>query len=112
MNTLKRKAERAFQGKCAAQKRLSEGQAEIDRKEWERKNADITLCVTNRQLESQRVERYQANQLTNQTQREESWLIGELDMRTRVVQEDRAKDCQKLRNYEEFVVRKRIEPDN
>ena len=49
---LEKEAERAFQGTCAAQKRLSEAQAEMDRKERKRRNADIALYETNRQLES------------------------------------------------------------
>ena len=50
---LEKGAERAFQGKFEAQKRLSEAQAEIDSREWERRNADVALCETSRQLESQ-----------------------------------------------------------
>ena len=52
---LEKKADRAFQGEFAAQTRLSEAQAELDRKEWLRRSADIALCETGRQLESQRV---------------------------------------------------------
>ena len=51
---------------------LSEAQAEIDRKERERRNADIALYESSRQLESQKMELYQANQLIDQAQREKS----------------------------------------
>ena len=50
-----KKVDRAFQGKFAAQTRLSDAQAELDRKEWWRRSADIALYETGRQLESQRV---------------------------------------------------------
>ena len=80
---LEKEAERTVQGECAAQKRLSEAQVEVDRGEWERRNADIALCETTRHLESQRVELYQANQRADQAQREKSWLLGELDTRNK-----------------------------
>ena len=38
----------------------------------------------------------QANQLIDQTQREKSWLFGELGMSNKVCREDRAKDCQEI----------------
>ena len=50
---LESEAELAFQEECAAQKRLSEAEAEMDRREWERRNADIPFYETDRQLESQ-----------------------------------------------------------
>ena len=37
MNTLKREAERALQGECMAQRGLSEGELEMDRRRWERR---------------------------------------------------------------------------
>ena len=46
-------------------------------------NADRALDEAGIQLQSQRMELYQANQLTNQTQREKSWLCNELEMRNR-----------------------------
>ena len=63
---MKRKLIELFQGEFAAQTRLSEAQAEIDRRERERRNADIYLYETGRQLESQRMEHYQANQVSDQ----------------------------------------------
>ena len=58
---LEKKAELAVQGTCAAQKRLSEVEAEMDVRNWEQRNADIAHCETNRELESQRLELYHAN---------------------------------------------------
>ena len=60
----------------------------MDTRNWERRNADIALCETNRQVESRR-----KNQWADQAQREKSWLFRELDMRNRVLREDHAKDC-------------------
>ena len=70
MNSLKRELNELFKDTCAAQTRSSEAQAETDRREWDRRHADIAFCETGRQLESQRMELYQANQLTDQAQRE------------------------------------------
>ena len=42
------------------------------------------------------MELYQANQSTDQSQRERSWLSNELEMRNRAFQEDRAKSYQAI----------------
>ena len=47
-----REAWRVLQGECLAQRRLSEAEVEMDRKSW-RRNSDMALHETNRQLESQ-----------------------------------------------------------
>ena len=60
---LEKKADHAFQGECAAQTRFSEAQSELDRREWRMRNADIVLYENGMQLQSQRMELYQANQL-------------------------------------------------
>ena len=72
MNSLKRKQIQLFQGEFAAQTRLSDAQADLDRREWDRRNADFVLYESGMQLQSQRMELYQANQLSDQTQREKS----------------------------------------
>ena len=51
---LDRKADHGFQRDWAAQTRLTEAQSELDRREWEKRNADIALNGTGRQLESPR----------------------------------------------------------
>ena len=66
-NFLERKADQAFQGECAAQTKLSEAQSELDRREWKMQNCDRALYDTGIQLQSQRMELDQANQLTDQT---------------------------------------------
>ena len=65
MNTLI-SMETIFHGESTAQKKLSVAQAEIDRKQCERSNGDIVLYETCGQLESQRVQFYQAKQLTTE----------------------------------------------
>ena len=51
-----RKAELAVQGDCAAQRRLSEAEADMDRKNWEQQNSNNALFETSREIESQRME--------------------------------------------------------
>ena len=55
-------AEGAFRRKSVAQRRLSEGEVEMDRRGWERRNYEKALNETNQVLESQRLEENQANQ--------------------------------------------------
>ena len=42
------------------------------------------------------MELYQANQLTDQSQKEKSWLCTDLEMRKRALQEDRVKSYQEI----------------
>ena len=42
------------------------------------------------------MELYQANQLTDQSQKEKSWLCTDLEMRERALQEDRVKSYQEI----------------
>ena len=76
--------------------RLSDVQDELDRRKWRMQNADIALYETGIQLQSQRMELYLANQVSDQAQREKSWLCEELDMRNQAFQEDRARDIQEI----------------
>ena len=69
------------------------------------RNADIALYDTGRQLQSQRIKLYQANQLTDQTRREKSWLCDEQEMKNRAFQEDRARNCQAIEEFEELLYR-------
>ena len=55
-------------------------------------NADIALNEIGMQLQSQRMDLVQANQLTDQTQREKIWLCDELEMTNTAFQEDRARN--------------------
>ena len=104
---LEKEAERTVQGECAAQKRLSEAQVEVDRGEWERRNADIALFETTRHFEPQRVELYQANQRVEQAQREKSWLFGELDFeKQRFIRKNTQEVAKNLKTYTEIAGQK------
>ena len=60
------------------------------------RNADNALFETGMQLESQRMELYQANQVTDQTRSYKSWLCEELEFRNKAFQKDRARNCQDI----------------
>ena len=51
---------------------------------------------TNRELESQRLELHQAHQWTDQAQGERINLCGEMEMRSRLFQESRSRNCQEI----------------
>ena len=67
---LEQQAQLVVQGECAAQRRLSEAEAEMYIGYWHQRNSDIALYETNRELEFQRLELYQANPWADHAQRE------------------------------------------
>ena len=71
-------------------------------KETGKKKFWPALYETNREVESQRLELYQAHQWADQSQREKINLCGELEMRSRLFQESHA------RNYPEIEELQRI----
>ena len=101
MTTLKRKLNELF--KDDSQLRPDYLRQRLNRTRENGKEEMLILLFMSRQLESQRMELCQANQLTDQAQKEKKWLFVELDRRNAASQEDRAKDCQEMKNYEEFA---------
>ena len=75
---LERKAELVVRREKSAQKRLSEAEADMEIRSWEKTNSDIALYETHQELESQRLQLQQANQWADQ-QREKINLCGELE---------------------------------
>ena len=75
---------------------LSEPRSELDKLELKVECADRALHETGMQLHSQRMELYQANQFSDHSQREESWLCTELDRKERFLQDDRMRGLKKV----------------
>ena len=97
MNSLSRQLIRLFfSEKLQLRKDYPRRRLKLDRRKWIMQNADIVLYEAGIQLRSQRMELYQANQVSDQAQREKSWLCEELDMRNRAFQEDRAKNSRAI----------------
>ena len=112
---LEQQAELPLRGEYAAQKRLSEAEADMEVRNREQKSSGMALCETNRELESQRLELYQANRWADQAQREKIKLCGELEMNNRNFQEHRARDCQEISRITKNLLRrtkKQVDPDN
>ena len=99
MSTWSRKLKRLFKESAQLRKRLSESEADMDFLNWEQRNSDNALCETNRELESQRLELYQANQWADQAQRGKINLFGEMEMRNGFFQESRARHCQEIGEF-------------
>ena len=89
---LEQKTELGVQGECAAQRRLCEAEAHMQIKIWEARNSDMALCETNRELESQRLELYQAKQLADQAQREKINSCGQVEKRNSEFQDSCARN--------------------
>ena len=75
---------------------------DMDVREWEKRRSDLALYETNRELESQRLELNQSNTWADQAQRERISLHGELELRNRLFQESRARDCQLIEELRRF----------
>ena len=58
---LDRKAELAVRGETLAQQRLHEDEAEVEIKNWEKRDSDIALYEINQEFEPQRSQLQQAN---------------------------------------------------
>ena len=86
---LGQKADLAVRQECAAQRRLSEAEADMETREWEKRSSYMDLYEINRELESLRLELYQAHQWADQAQGQRVNLCGELEMRNRLFQESR-----------------------
>ena len=97
---LERKAEIANQAAKEARKRLSDAEAHLDSRDWERRKSELALYESQQQLESQKRESPQASQWADQAQRERINLCGDLEMRSRIHYENQVstnKDSEELR---------------
>ena len=66
---LERKAELAVRREKMAQQKLFEGEADVEVKQWDKRNSDMTLCEVNQEFESQRIQLQQTNRCADWAQR-------------------------------------------
>ena len=59
----------AVREECAAWRRLSAAETDTETRKWEKVSSDMALYETNRELESQRLELYQAHQWADHVNR-------------------------------------------
>ena len=74
--------------KCRREKRLTEAGTDMEIKDWERRNSEFALYESRRELESQRFPLRQASQWADQSERGKIRLCGELEMKSRLYQEN------------------------
>ena len=84
---------------------LSEAQLELDKQELRVQCADRALHESGMQLQSQRMELYQANQLSDHSQREKSWPHTQLDREERLLPEDRMRSLQEIQELKNVLYR-------
>ena len=104
---LEQKADLAAREECAAQRRLSEAESDMEIRKWEERSSDMALHETNRELESERLDLYQAHQWADQAQREKINLCDQLEMRNRLFNESRARNCQEIEELRRYVAEKK-----
>ena len=83
-----------LRGEWSSEK-LSEIGAGVEIRRWEQRSSEIALHESYRELETQRLQLLQANFWDN-AQSERISLCGELEMRNKLFQESRTKDCQEI----------------
>ena len=77
-----------------ARQKFHEAEAAVEATNWEKRNSDTAFQKINQEFESQRFQLHQASRWADQAQRDKTSLYGELELRTRLFQEDYARYCQ------------------
>ena len=75
--------------------KLSEIEADVEIRRWEQRSSEIALHESYRELETQILQLLQAN-IWDNARSERISLCGELEMRNKLFQESRTKDCQEI----------------
>ena len=83
-------------GEREAQQRLYQGEAEVEARDWEKRNSHYAFQEINQEFESQRFRLNEASRWADQAQRDKISLYGELELRNRLFQENHARDCQEI----------------
>ena len=63
------------------------------------RNSDTAFQETNPEFESQRYQLHQASRWADQAERDKISLYVEMEMRSRVLQENHARDCQEIEDH-------------
>ena len=79
------------------QRKLCEAEAEIEARNWEKRNSGVAFQEIKQEFESQRCQLHQASRKADQVQGDKISLCGELELRnSRLFQENHARDCQEI----------------
>ena len=92
--TFEQKAETAARGECAAQRRLSEAEANMDIRNWEQRNygGPFVKLIENSNIKDWNCTK-RIKELIRLKERRFN-LCGEFEMKNRSFRENRARDCQ------------------
>ena len=82
---LERKAELAVRREKLAEQRLYEAEADVEVKHWGKRNSDTALYEINQEFESQRLQLQQANQRTDQAQRQKKTCMETLPRKSNII---------------------------
>ena len=86
----------AIPGESAAQRILSDGEANLEIRRREHRKSEFGLHETDRKVESLSMELHQANQWADEAQREKINLCGELEMRNRLQYECQVRTSEEI----------------
>ena len=81
---LERNAELAVKGEELAEQKLCEAEAEVEARNWEKRNSDTAFHEINQDFESQRFHLHQASRWADQAQRDQISLHGDLELRSKL----------------------------
>ena len=82
-----------------AQQKFCEAEAEVEARNWEKRNSDIVFKEIDQEFECQRFQLHQASRWADHAQRDRISLCGELELRNGLFQENQAKDCQEIEEW-------------
>ena len=63
---------------------MCEAEADVEARNWEKRNSDIALHEINQEFESQRFHLHQASRWADQAQRDQISLHGDLELRSKL----------------------------
>ena len=89
-----------------AQQRSYEAEAEVEPRNWEKRNSVIAFQEINQEFVSQRFQLHQTSRWADQAHRDKISLYGDLELTNRVFEENHARDCQQIGELVENLLRR------
>ena len=109
---LEQKAELAVQGECAAQRRLSEAESRHGHEKWRTKKFGYCLYENQSRTRISKNGAVSGESMGRSDSKRKDYFCGELDMRNRLFQEFRARNCHDIQELRRICCEEQIEPDH
>ena len=77
-----------------SQRKLYEVEAQVEARNWEKKNSDFACQEINQEFESFSISTTSSKSISGSERQDR--LYGELELRNRLLQESRARNCQEV----------------